>query len=188
MNELDEKIKFGDNPIKIKEISHPSYSDETILVKTFIDQDDKVTLYQNYVDQFFGDEELPVSRFLSCKYSLMLGVLALCTNIDIGSEGKNLPDLDQIEACGLWDKIIEEIINYNQVKKDLYALTKMISEERLAQNSIGKIVDSVYQKIVEFIDNADMEKIEEIMSEFKEGIKKLENDGIVVPKEISQKE
>jgi uncharacterized membrane protein (DUF106 family) len=64
----------------------------------------------------------------------------------------------------------------------------MISEERLAKSSVGKVIDNVYQQISDFVDNADMEKIEEMMSEFKDGIKHLENNGVIVPKEISQKE
>lgn len=188
MNKLDKKVKFKDNPIEIIEINYDSYSDETILLKTFIDQDDKIELYQSYMDRFFSEDELPVSRFLSCKYSFMLGILGLCTNIDIGSNEKDIPNLDQIEACGLWNIITHKIKNYGDVKKDLYALTKMISEERLAKSSVGKVIDNVYQQISDFVDNADMEKIEEMMSEFKDGIKHLENNGVIVPKEISQKE
>ena len=88
----------------------------------------------------------------------------------------------------MWGIIVKTIYNYDETKKDLYGLTKMISEERLAEKQVGQMIDNVYQKIVDFISDLDTEKIESLTKEFAKGIKQLEDNGIVLPSEISQKE
>lgn len=175
--------------LKLDNIDYASfdYKGNKVIVKTLLDQDDKIFLYNNYVGMFFEGEGVASERFLSAKYSFMLGIVGLCTNIEIS----NL-NLDELVASGVWTEIVKRIKNYDQAKKDVYALTKMMSEERLAAKSIGQVLDNFYSVFSNFIVNLDADKLNEqaqkLISEFKSGIEKLENNGIVVPENLSQKE
>lgn len=180
---LNNKVNIELNKIQFKTLD---WKGEEIIVKTFIDQTDKMFIYNNYAGLFFDEEGVASGRFLSAKYTFMLSLLGLCTNI----ETKDL-NLDTIVASGLWHQIVSKISNYDRVNKDLYALTKMMSEERLVKKSIGQIIDEIATKVIDFVSKLDEHQVDEelksLVGEFKDGVKKLEDSGIVVPKNISQK-
>jgi hypothetical protein len=182
-NELDKKIKLDFEAIKYESFN---FGTKKIVVKTLLDKDDKIFIYSNYINMFFYNDGSAPERFLSAKYSFMLSIIGLCTNID----PKEL-DIDLLIDSGIWASIVKQIKNYDQVKKDLYALTKMMSEERLARQSIGSVIDNLYEIIVSFIQNLDVDKLNEnatnLAAEFKSGIKKLEDSGVVLPESIRQK-
>ena len=180
---LNNKINIELDEIQFETLD---WKGKEIIVKTFINQADKMFIYNNYAGLFFDEEGMASGRFLSAKYTFMLSVLGLCTNI----ETKDL-DLDTMVASGLWYQIVSKISNYDRVNKDLYALTKMMSEERLVKKSIGQIVDETVTKVIDFVSKLDEYQVDEelksLVDEFKGGVKKLEDNGIIVPENISQK-
>ena len=161
------------------------FDGKEIVVKSHIDRFDKVDMLLTYYDYFFESEGDAVTRYLTAKYSFMLAVLNNCTNIHT-QEGSI--DLDAVIYSGLWKEIIKRIDNFNVVTKDLYGFIKMVSEERAVKESLGNIIDRLYSSITSFIDDLDQDKLKEYVNEFKDGLKSLENNGIVLPDNLSQKE
>ena len=170
-NKITLKIKK-----KFPEFSSINFQDQEIVIKKHIDRHDKMEIYESYFNIFFGKENAPATRFLSAKYSFILSIIALCTNINYQDV-----DIDDIIASGLWSKIVAQIDNFNIVTKDLYAFTKMVSEERAVVESVGQRIDQAFNKAMEFLNEISLDNLKEQISEFKSGVKQLEDSGIVTP-------
>jgi len=166
-----EKTKF-DFPI-IKE-STITFNEKIIYVDSFIGLGDEITLYSNYLETYFDESEDLVSRYMNAKYSFILGIVDLCTNIDIKNENKEGVDegidTDGLIGNGLWDDIVSKITNYKEVKDGIDKLVKNMEDRIALEKSIGGVIDSAVSKFMSFISEIDLssENIEKLTKELRE--------------------
>ncbi len=177
-----------DNKIKLKELNETKYNEiefngQKIVVKSNMDKDDKIWIYTEYARIFFNEDGDSVSNYLSAKYSFVLAVIGLCTNIETEDV-----DLDAVLNSGLWGKIVSNIENFSIVSKDLYGLIKMISEERLARKTVGATIDNLASSIMEFVGQLDKGSIEALMDDFRKEVKRMEENGLILPEKMKNTE
>ena len=138
-----------------------------IKVNPYISLENKMILFKNYSDSYFETNDF-VNNYINAQYGLMLGVIDLCTNISI----ENL-DMNNFISSGLWAEIKGRIKDYTDVRSDLYNITKLYSEQRLAEQSMGVAFDKLAQNLIDFIQSIDLssEGIEKVISQLQEASK-----------------
>lgn len=135
----EEIIKYGEHEIKIV---------------PFLQTAQQVVLINNYVDDYFSEREDKLIKeskynYLEAELNLMNYILQSVTNIDISDFNANL-----YSDIVLWDNIKKSIINYDEFRKRLDMVVEIIKENIALENSLGKVVENLINKINEFVDKA----------------------------------
>jgi hypothetical protein len=158
---IDLKVKNIDFDFKIneKEKLH-------VEVIPYISMENEVILMQSYIQSYFNKDNFDfVLNYISAENGNILGVLDLCTNIDI----KNI-NVDDVVGSGLWTWVKNRIKNYDKFENDLQKIVIQINKNNEIEKSMGNSFDKVSNAVVQFFG-----KVSEL--DFSaEGISKLVNE------------
>jgi hypothetical protein len=178
--------------IKVNLISEPvvkfEFQGQSIEVVPYITLENKIIFYTNYVNSLFenkNDGEFDPISYIEAEYSLILGVVDKCTNVDITSA-----KIDDIVNSGLWDKIIDRIENYFEVYEDIRGIIARIDHKK----SIGNVIDGFANKLNMFLDNLSkmdmssegLDKLTHLFKDAQEQVKVI-NDVVANPVKIPVK-
>jgi hypothetical protein len=133
------------------------FEGQMILVKPYVDIVGKNILIENYINSLSNTED-EIRGYIEAEYGMILGLLDLCTNVDI----KGL-EIDKIIDSGLWEQVRSKIVNYDELQKDIVNVKKVISENK----STSKMLSGLISKVSVFIDGLSKMDLSE------EGIKSL---------------
>jgi hypothetical protein len=127
------------------------FNEQRFLIESYISLKNQYILTENYIESYFNDLIPITDRQFNAKYSLILGVVDLCTTISI----ENM-DLDELISSGLWNIIVKEIKNFDELLMDIEKIVRKLENERAIQMSVGSIIDRGVQKFLSFIENMDL--------------------------------
>jgi len=152
-----------------------------IVVLKHLSLDTKIALTANYISDFFNDD-MRYINYVKAEYALILGVIDLCTNIEIS----NL-EVDDIISSGLWDAVSARIIGYNSFKSEIQKIIDYMREDFAIDKSVGSVIDKAMAKIMEFLDgltdlDLSVEGIKNLMSELSDSQNSI--DKIINPSAI----
>lgn len=162
-----EKIQFNIVPMDYTEVSFKDkYGLKQLKITPYISFTQKFLFTKVYLDAFYDKNKSVDERYYYAEQSLALVILDNCTNVQIFSgEEKNEPssiDIDNIMSSGLWQIIEDKILNYKDLKLDIYAIIDITDRENsLANQAFNFIKDFDPSKI-------DLEEIKRWTNELKE--------------------
>jgi hypothetical protein len=171
-----EKIEKSKIILKSEDFIKIDHNGQEIIVNPYISLTTKTILFRNYIESYYKIGDI-VNNFLDAKYSLILGIIDLCTNISL----ENI-DIDALISSGVWDKIRINIKNYNDVTADLYIILKFISEKNSMEKSMSSTFDKLSESIINFMHNLDLSSdginslIKELNKETSEFDKKFKSE------------
>ena len=156
--------------IKLKPMEQEEFTWEKgplIKVDPYISLENKMILFKNYTSSYFDTSDF-VDNYINATYGLMLGIVDLCTNINVEKI-----DMNTFISSGLWKEIQVRIENYRDVTSDLYNIVKLFAEQRLAEQSMGVAFDKLAQNLIDFIQSIDLssEGIEKVIGQLQEASK-----------------
>lgn len=134
-----EKIVVELDPTPFEQFS---FKGQTIKMEPFIGLGDKYILLNEYIETLFKEEDL-LSGYVKAEYSLILGIIDLCTNISI----ENL-NIDFVFSNGLWEQIKKKLINYDELRSDIDYLVMQENQNR----SFGSVLDKLAKKLESVLD------------------------------------
>jgi hypothetical protein len=109
----------------------------------------EIALIETYLEGIF-DTTVPISeRFVGAKYALILAIIDLFTNIDIG----NGEQIDAIISSGLWSEIKNRLDWYYDFEYLLETIVKSIKEDAVLENSMSHSFNKLTTKASQFLDN-----------------------------------
>jgi hypothetical protein len=195
---MDEKITLN------LKVDRDSFLFDGVLIKcdSYISLENKLTLLYDYAKTIYDsltgvvfEGKDIVDAHITAEYTMILGIVQLCTNISI--EGENAVDVNKLIGSGLWDNIRNRIVNYEEFRNDVEKVKSLVVEKIKYDNSTNEKLNIIFDKISMFLDNFskfDMKEFTEKINEFQEELKKLNETvpGItsdkVTPKRKSKKE
>ena len=134
---MEKNIFYADVlTIKYKTVS---YGDKDIKVKKYINSKDMTIIVNSYFD-FLMQQDSEVEDVLSAEYGMIIGVLDICTSIELEDCDKHL---DMIIDSGLWEDIKSNISNFNELEKNISLVNEKIKKNGSFQNQILSIVDKL---------------------------------------------
>jgi hypothetical protein len=136
--------------LEVPELSQAeiNFGSQKIYVDVYLSIEKKVILLSNYMTSLYQERNF-VSNYIEAEYSLILGILDFCTNIDINMSGSNAFDLNMILATGVFKDIKDKIINYSELRNDISRLIELNNGKK----SIGYKFDTVADKLISFLDS-----------------------------------
>lgn len=164
--------------IKGQENVKVPFGNEFIEVKPYITFSEQKQLIAEYVESYFSRSSISDSgkNVFEAHYVLLIGVLDVCTNIQLFSEtGEALITVD--DFISNWDsfiKILSEIKNYEYFMSLVEKVIFSMEEDIRINNSIGKVLgdfssslNSFLSKVVsgEALDSSSISQIKEIIEE-----------------------
>lgn len=105
-----EKIKLDLHPVKNKSVK---IEDINVSVVPYVSTKDKYALISEYVDHIIDGTDF-ATDYVVANGVLILGVIESNTNIDIDSG----ISLDDIICSGVWDRVKNAILNYQELKDE----------------------------------------------------------------------
>jgi hypothetical protein len=178
---MDKKVFKFDLP----EIVRKEIGGIWIDIKPYLSLSEQAQLLRDYVEQYFHSEKTTVSesRFdvFSAEYTLRLAIIGYCTNV-IPTEGK----IENLFYTNAYDEILDEIVNYSDFRDMLYTLVKEIKEDISEKNSVGGVIDSLYEKVeilinqlIESTKNISPEELEKLKETGKELVDRITQNPLV---------
>lgn len=134
-----EKVKVSLPEISWKKV--PFNDDSIVLIKTFLDASTKMILMADYIDSLKEEGKSETARQIQAEYGLILGVLDLCTDIDI-SEFTSV-EIDKIVSSGLWGLITSNIANYWEFDTSLTTVVEREMKKNSFEESMKKLVEKL---------------------------------------------
>ena len=164
MDKKDFSINKVD-PIKFE------FQSNEIEVMQYIPEEVKLELSKRYI-QFLAGGEDHASNYFVAEWSIILGVIDYCTNINVfdDKDGKTPMAMSNIVESGLWDRIRASIINYNEFRKDL----KEVYQSSIGFAAIEKKTIELLNSVAEIDVSAD--GIADLMKKFNQTTKKFKKD------------
>ena len=155
-----EKIKIKIIP---NDIVHIKHNEQDISINPWISLVNKTILYRNYIESYYKVGDI-VGNYIDAEYSLILGIVDLCTNISLDDV-----NVDALISSGLWEEIKSQIKNYSKVVADLYNILKFIADKNVMEKSMSVTFDKLVESILQFIYNVDLssEGIQNLVGELK---------------------
>jgi len=135
------------------------FGDGVVLVNPYISLPSKVVLLKNYVDSLF-DFSTIAERYINAEYGLIVGLIDLCTNINIGDKDKPI-DLDGLISSGLWNEIVSHIKNYDDFRRYIREVVDMKREELALEKSVSGVFEQLFLKVGEFLNKVNSLDISE---------------------------
>jgi hypothetical protein len=128
------------------------YNDVEIKVVPFLSFAQQVFLINAYTETYFSNEEVNLVEdsaynFLDAEYGLMNRLFQMSTNVEV--EGL---DNDIFADSSLLDKITGEISNYKSFRRKLDTVVNEIKEQKVLNNSIGKVVSDLIERAYTILD------------------------------------
>jgi hypothetical protein len=150
-----EKFTYDIHPAKMVKLD---FMDQTILIDPFINVENKELLISRYFDRLSNKDMDTISNYLVAEYALIGGLMELNTSVII----ENI-DVDDFVRSGLWDKVKNSIVNYDDFRKDI----ELVMNYTSLKNSTGYIMSEVIEQLKSLVG-----KVSE-MDLSKEGVAKL---------------
>lgn len=146
---------------------------QTITIKPYLTVTEQTFLIKDYIDSLYDENSDTLRNYTMSEYSLVLGIVDICTDIDI----ENM-DVDDIINSEIWN-IIQSKFFY----KDLRIKIKEIIERIDIEKSFGSIVkditdkvNNILNKILEIdISKFDMQEINKMLDKLKDEKSNLDN-------------
>lgn len=168
--------------LEISELSQAeiNFGSQKIYVDVYIPIEKKVVLLSNYMTSLYQEKNF-VGNYIESEYGLILGILDLCTNIDVSGENDTF-DLNGILASGVFKDIKDKILNYNELRNDISRLIELNNSSK----SIGHKFDMVADRLILFLNNLseiDLSEqgIKKMISNFTEEVSQLNKTIGAVP-------
>jgi hypothetical protein len=136
MNKIDIKL----SELEIKKVY---FQDNPIEVNPYINLENKYTLLNNYANVLNNVSYDETRKYVEAEYGVKLGIIDLQTNINV----ENL-EIDKILSSGLFDKVIENITNYFELREDIAEIVDRVNNSKSASIAFVKMTD----KVIEFLD------------------------------------
>jgi hypothetical protein len=156
-----------------------AYQGFNIEILPYISQTVKLELSRNYINFLFAPGEM-VDNYLQAEWSIILGILDRCTNIDVDAE--NHPEeFEDIISSGLWDNIKVQIVNYKEFREDLNKVYNFVLSQNTAEKSLSRNFDELTVKAIAFIDKISQmdfsqEGIAQLVDNLNSNVKKFKED------------
>lgn len=159
------------------------YNDVKIEITPFLTLAQQGFLIKRYIEEYFhgvgtGIIEDMNLKYLEAEYKQLNYISQLVTNMEISDSLNDGIYSDDI----LWDTIKDNIINYRHFRERQDRIVQEIKEQIVLDNSIGKVIGDLVDKMHEVLDKfADMspEEIEELQQKGIELIERLEKSSVV---------
>lgn len=179
------KIEFNLEPVDNETLK---IGNTKIEIRPFITVSEIVQLIGAYTDTYFS----PVSNMgkdipydlVGAEYSLALEIIDAFTNIQIqDADGILVTGIQDLISRGVYAKITEKIMNYDEFRHLLDRVVSDIKEDMALKQSVGNIIDNLSNKLVDVFDkitNTDVspESLEALKSTAKEVLEGMEKSPI----------
>lgn len=147
------------------------FNGNEIEVESYIPVATKNALISQYLNDYFNGDSYD---FIGAELSLKYFMLELLTNIEVTNDNGVVLDPDVFSCTDLWEKVVFVIINYNDFRKELERTVNDRKEQVVIENSIGKVVSGLADKLNMFLDNIqNMNITPELLEQVKETGKEL---------------
>ena len=124
--------------------------DQEIEVLPYLDVETQVVLTRSYIDNYFSQSVIGIEKdVVMAEHSLKLGVLDLCTNVDVSEISIN----DILANYAIYMKIIRSISNYEEFRRTLMEIISNIEKEEMREASVGFVLENISAKAQEFFEN-----------------------------------
>lgn len=159
---------------KLPESKTLDYKGVQFEVLPFLTLAEQVFLINKYVEQYFSKATNGILisgtnyNYMNAEYSLFNYILQANTNIDTDS----LPE-DFYADAEIREKITSSIVNFYDFKSKLNYLINEIKQQMALENSVGKVLSDLVDKIYAFLAQMSDVKPEDIEKLQKEGSKAL---------------
>jgi hypothetical protein len=175
----NEKVKLEQKVPKDKTIE---YNGVEIQVKPFLTMAEQAFLIKNYIEDYFNvstNSLVPASEYnlIEAEFGLENRLFQLSTNIDVTS----LED-DVYTDAQLGKAVISEIANFEGFRKKLDSIVAEIKEQRLLNQSVGKVVSDLVNKgymLLDKLAELNPEEIKNIQNVGKDLIERLEKASVL---------
>ena len=146
------------------------FQDQMVIVNPWISLENKYTLLNNYLETLNNNEYDNIRKYIESEYALKLGMIELQTNISIQDI-----TIDAVINSGLYDKIVSNIKNYNEIREDIAEIVKRENGSRSTSIAFSKMTDKVIETLNKIGDIDLSEKaVSELLSAFGKEKEKLE--------------
>ena len=180
-NQMQEKIKLE---FKTPKAKTAEYNGVEIEVIPFLSMGQQVGLINNYLKDYFGKMEEPLTpvseyNYLIAEFNLKNAILQTITNLDV-----EFLNNDFYVDFDFWNTIEAEIANYDEFIDNLDYLVNEVKEQLTLNNSTGKVLAGLLEKVtplLESIANINPEEIEKARVTGLELMDKLEKNSILTP-------
>jgi hypothetical protein len=174
-----DKVKLELKTPKNKTIE---YNNTEIEIVPYINFSTQLYIIDNYVKDYFGNpEDILIENtkyhYIEAEVRLRNYIIQLNTNIDL----KDM-DAEIYVDSELWNKITNEIKNYNDFRDTLETIVCDIKQQQTLENSLGKIISDLVNKGYALLDKlADLnpEEIKKAGDKSLELIKRLEKSSVL---------
>lgn len=146
VDEKSPEMKKQKISLEDKKWARIDFNDNEIKVYPYISLSNKINLIKSYIESFFSDGDFYIS-YIQAEYSLILEVVDLCTDLDITDL-----KIDGIINSALWEKIKASIKNYDDFRKDLDTVVRIMREDLAIKKSVGSAIDKFSEKAFSLID------------------------------------
>lgn len=159
---LEQKQKIELNEPALEEVVINSTS---VKVKPYLKLSDQMALVSVYLEDYFSKEE---TRVLESEYKLVLGVIDMCTDIDI----QELPINLLLGNYKLWENIKSKIKNYGEFRALLARTIDEKREERRLEKTLGSAVENLFEKLSSLLSTdispESIEKVQQLLKDVEE--------------------
>jgi hypothetical protein len=131
--------------LKKSEVISFEFGKMDIKVEPYLSMMQKTVLIKSYLESYFGEGDF-VENYMIAENGNILGILDLCTNIDVQDIS-----LDNVVSSGLWYKIRDNILNYSEFTGDLWKVVDKIKKQNELEKSIGNSFDRMSNAVIQFL-------------------------------------
>lgn len=131
------------------------YNNTEIEITPFIGIGEQVSLINKYISDYFmrveGKEYLtPTSpyNYIEAELNQKIYILQTCTNIDFDKLDSNI----YVDPA-FWEKITNEITNYNEFRDMLYEVVNEVKTKELNESSLAGVIQIFTEKLSGVLDN-----------------------------------
>jgi len=177
---MKQKVDFGN---KLDDVRF-DFKGIEVIVFPHIKTDDKIILAEVYADALLISPDT-VRGYFVAENSLILGILDMYTNIEIYADEVSEDgirslgiDMDDVVRSGLWNEIKGRLTNYDELRRDITKIVQIKREDLTTAMSVGKVLDSFADKIIEFLDRMnewDMEEFKTVIENASPAIDRVGN-------------
>ncbi len=163
----EDKLKKIDISFPVLENIEFTFKKNNVIVKPYLDINDKVALISEYLDNLYGDLSSDLAtKYLVAEYALIAQIIDRNTNIEIE---KLL--IDEVISNGLWFEIKSKIKNYEEFRFELMTVLELHRNQLKLEKSIGTMLENISNKLMEVLNQfstMDVESLKKVADQFAE--------------------
>lgn len=135
--------------VKEDEYTEFEYNKQTIKVLRYIPLAVRYILTDSYANAIFDKSIRIGERYIQAENQIMLGIVDLCTNIDIDHDEF---DIDEFIASGIYELITDRIQNYLSFMDDLYGFMSYAMKQYSGENTVSYKINELVDSVTSFLD------------------------------------